>query len=237
MNIVWLLLIYILTIIIVIYNYDIYLGFKEQSFTYPLLYFINLEESKDRLKKMTKMLKKIDYPEDRIVRINAIKKDDGSLGCGLSHIEALKKGLETDEEFFIILEDDFKFIPKKKRDILGLIKKGLEAPNWNMILLACNGDGQKHSKYLKNNIDCQTTSGYIIKKSYVPILLKRWEDSMKLKMNSNTINKDSGIYKHTCIDYSWKQFQDETWFITNPILGCQRAGFSTIENGFRAYGV
>ena len=237
MNIVWLLLIYILTIIIVIYNYDIYLGFKEGSFTYPLLYYINLEESTDRLEQMTKMLKKIDYPEDRIVRINAIKKDDGSLGCGLSHIEALKKGLETDEEFFIILEDDFKFIHPKKRDILGLIKKGLEAPNWNMILLACNGNGQKHSKYLKNNIDCLTTSGYIIKKSYAPILLKMWENTMKLKMNNNNINKNSGAHKYTCIDMSWKQLQDETWFITNPILGRQRSGFSTIENGYRAYGV
>ena len=237
MNIVWLLIIYILVLIILIYNYDKNrFSFGRQHFTYPFLYFINLEESKDRLQNIKKELNKIDYPDNRIVRIDAIKKTDGSFGCGLSHIKALKKGLETDEEFFIILEDDFKFNPKGKDNILGLINKGLEAPNWNMILLACNGGGQKYSKYLKNNVDCQTTSGYIIKKSYAPLLLKHWEDIMESK-GANNFNRNSGAYKHTCIDISWKRLQDDTWFITNPILGSQRAGFSNIENKYLFYGV
>ncbi len=81
-------------------------------------------------------------------------------------------------------------------------------------------------------IRSQTTSGYIIKKSYIPILLKLWKDNAKIRLKYNISPEKS--YKqytneNTAIDICWKKLQHDKWFVTKPVLGKQMESYSDIE--------
>jgi len=107
----------------------------------PNVYYINLPHRLDRKKNIRGQLNKIDYPTEKINRINAIKRDLGSTGCGLSHIKALEKALQDKQyvDYVMILEDDFEF--KYSGNVTkNIINTVLETPiDWNVILLSCNG--------------------------------------------------------------------------------------------------
>ena len=208
-------------------NFDI----NVNDFEYSNLYYINLEKRKDRKKHIEEQLKKIDYPKNKINRIDAINNKDGLTGCGLSHIKALKEGLNQNDEYIIILEDDFEWIHNKEKT-LDILKNAVNNKDWNVILLSCNGNSKKYNKYLNKVIDCQTASGYIIKKSYIPILLKLWKENINIRLKYN-INKNNSYKQYnshnTALDICWKKLQNNNWFLTNPILGKQMKSYSDIE--------
>lgn len=206
-----------------------------KNFIFPKLYFINLRERPDRLSKIKNELNKIGYPEEKIIRVDAIKKEDGALGCGLSHLKALEMGLNSMDDFIIILEDDFKFIHSKEKT-LSILEKSLYYPNWNVILLSCNGTSTPYFSFLNKVTDCQTTSGYIIKKKYIPVLIKEWNIAMKMRKKFKPM-KGTALSRNSSIDYSWKKLQNDHWYITNPKLGKQYASFSSIEKKHVNYNV
>ena len=206
-----------------------------ENFTFPELYFINLTERSDRLFKIKNELNKIGYPEEKIIRVDAIKKKDGALGCGLSHIKALEMGLNSMNDFIIILEDDFNFIyPKEKT--LSILRKSIHCPNWNVILLSCNGTSKPYLPFLNKVTDCQTTSGYIVKKKYIPVLLKEWKISMKVREKYKP-SLNTTLSHNSSIDISWKKLQHDNWYLTEPKLGTQYASFSSIQQKYVNYNV
>ena len=216
-------------------NFDI----NVNDFEYPNLYYINLEKRKDRKEHIEKQLKNIDYPTKKINRIDAVYNKNGGTGCGLSHIKALNEGLNQDDEYIIVLEDDFEWIHNKEKT-LNVLKNAVNTKDWDVIILACNGNSKKYNKYLNKVIDCQTTSGYIIKKSYIPSLLKVWKDNVNIRLKYNISKTNS--YKqyndvNTAVDQCWKKLQNNNWFLTNPILGKQIKSYSDIEKKVVNYNV
>jgi len=205
---------------------------------YPDLFYINLKHRQDRRKHIEGELKKIDYPTNKITRIDATKHESGGTGCGLSHIKALKKGLKSPDDYVIILEDDFtwKYDKEKVKSILNKCQNFKE--DWNVILLSKNGYSKKYNDYLEKVIDSQTASGYIIKKTYIPTLLKLWEKNMniRLKYNISRERSNNGYTDHdTAIDICWKKLQHDKWYVTKPVLGFQMESYSDIENGMVNY--
>ena len=198
------------------------------NFTFPELYFINLRERPDRLSKIKNELNKIGYPKEKIIRVDAIKKRDGALGCGLSHLKALEMGLNSMSNFIIILEDDFEFTNSKEKT-LSILRQSLYHPEWDVILLSCNGKSKPYSPGLNKVLDCQTASGYIIQKKYIPVLLKEWSNAMRVREKLNPA-RGTTLYRETCIDIAWKKLQNDRWYLTEPKLGKQYASFSSIEN-------
>ena len=69
----------------------------------PILY-INLDYRTDRKEEMEKILNGLNYE-----RVSAVKKDDGYIGCSLSHIKWIEIAKSRNYEKVIILEDDFMF--------------------------------------------------------------------------------------------------------------------------------
>jgi len=84
-------------------------------------YLINLERSTDRLELMKKEFSKSNLTFERISAIDAknLKGDEyfinnkydrdllgGEIGCYLSHVNALQKFLNSDNDFVLIIEDD-----------------------------------------------------------------------------------------------------------------------------------
>ena len=212
--------------------------FTKSSYSYlklPKLYYINLKHRVDRKNHIIKELEKINYPKSQIHRIEAIKHEDGATGCGFSHIKALEMAYKThnnENDYVIILEDDFTWIQKPNLT-LKILQDVLNKKELNVILLAGRGSWENDPKYkyLSKVYHSQTSSGYIIRIGYIPKLLNLWRKDMSER---NTTKK----YIHdTCIDQSWKQLQHEDWYITDPKLGYQWSTYSDIEKYHVNYGV
>jgi len=228
----------------------------------PNIYYINLKHREDRKKNFEKTWESIMYPSSKIIRIEAIKNEIGTLGCLASHIKALNLALNTENglDYAIILEDDFIFKPELDKKtiqntLLDCFKTNEE---WNVILLAMNGKSKENlivedknnfkikmngiienNKYIENTNKLLlkinysiTTSGYIIKKKYIPVLLNLWE-----KLYEKTKNSKSIPSQELHMDVYWCKLQHDKWFVTNPKLGIQYESYSDIEKRITNYGV
>ena len=230
--------------ILILYHFKIYKYiaiYKKESFSkykYPTIYYINLKHRQDRLKHIVQQLDNIQYPLSKINRVDAIKHSNGSTGCGLSHIKALRTAMKNNNSnsIVIIMEDDFKWSlsnQQTKRILFNAIHNDID---WNVILLSCKGPKLKFHKYLQRVVSCQTASGYIIKVKYIPQLLNIWVKDMNFRLKYD-IKINDPLNHRTCIDQSWKKLQHNKWFTTNPIIGSQIKSFSDIENKMVEYNV
>ena len=67
------------------------------------IFFINLDERKDRCDFIQNQFSNI--PRINLIRIPAIKHQEGWIGCGLSHINIVEKYM-TSDNYLIVMEDD-----------------------------------------------------------------------------------------------------------------------------------
>jgi len=73
--------------------------------------YLNLDHRKDRKLYITNELNNFGIPENNITRIPSILTPlCGHLGCGLSHVKALKYAIDNNFDKVAILEDDFKYL-------------------------------------------------------------------------------------------------------------------------------
>lgn len=180
----------------------------------PILY-INLECREDRNKEIIDELNKYKLNGERV---EAIKHDDGYIGCALSHIKCLDIAIKRDYEEVIILEDDFIFLDNPDKLNLDI--------DYDVFLLG--GTIYKCCEAEENNfnkvIDATRTEGYIIKKHYYETLKNCF-----IKSVSNLLIKHEHKYK---LDILWKELQakDNFYFNDFGLIGGQREGFSNIKN-------
>ena len=207
------------------------------SSSLPNVYYINLDYRKDRKEHFLNEMKKIKTMINKKIRISAEHHKIPTLGALKSHINALKEAYKNTNKFSIICEDDFTF--KNDIDLINILEKCYSSQiNWNVILLAGAGTSSSLSESIKTGghlskvIESQTASGYIIKREYIPTLLKLWK---KLYDKTYHINKLPAVKDH--LDRVWKQLQHDNWFITTPVLGYQYASYSDIEKKRVDYGV
>ena len=197
----------------------------------PPIYVINLEDRVDRLIQFKKEMIKIMYPLEKIFRIDAIKdKENGHKGCLQSHVKALKIALQKNDPYVFIAEDDIYFLHDSLTTINCIIGE-MSTPDWNVLLLDCRGvseSGSLTKEKLKRGVGggrrkhgCEGTTGYIIRKTYIPTLLSIWEPTIGINNWKNS--------EHAC-DQSWKVLQDHKWIIVAPKLITARLSFSSIEN-------
>lgn len=189
-----------------------------------IIYYINLDSREDRRAHIEKTLKKCDL-ENISNRISAVKRDIGVMGCVESHIIALEKFIESNLEYALIIEDDLLISDKEnfKKNVLKIFENSLDfdlvqISGNHISLVDCGFD------FLKKVMDSQTTSGYIITKSFAPTLLANFRESLELM-------KNNGKSHENCLDIFWKKLQPENkWYAFFPALGIQMPGYSDIEN-------
>jgi GR25 family glycosyltransferase involved in LPS biosynthesis len=214
--------------------------------------YINLAHRTDRnehiLNELEKHLGNSSIP---VHRIDAVRDDAvPARGCTKSHIKAIEfalgkqhhhdpnqdpdAALDHDDSYLLdqavmILEDDFTFRPhfsmKTLADTL------VASFDFDVFLLAYNSrhDFFSYEEFKKPIVRvrrAQTTSGYIVRRRYLPVLLKNYRDGLSDMMQN-------GKNCHNCIDIYWKhlmQGEEGRWYSTIPLpFGYQYANYSDIE--------
>lgn len=146
----------------------------------------------------------------KIIRIEAeYVKENGALGCALSHLNALKKFNDNPEwNTCIIFEDDFKFIhsdiSENNAKLRGLIEK---YPDWNAISLTYTPESLFFEKLEGDNdiikiFAHSSTAGYMLNKGKISEQLMNCFS--KCAFNLKKLNSDVGVLN---IDKAWNTIQ------------------------------
>ena len=198
-------------------------------------YYINLEFRKDRNEHIINNIKKYEFFKN-LNRFDAIyDKECGAIGVVKSHIEVLELCLQDNNEYYLIIEDDFEIINEK--NFLNFIKdfeKIKNNINWDLITLTPltfinNVDDNIKYESIDNFsriINNVCTSAYIIKKNKIQILLNNFKESLILLMK--TKNQDKYIH-----DIYWFKIQKVLkFYYYNDLFGSQLNGYSDVSNDY-----
>lgn len=192
------------------------------------VYYINLIERPDRRVAVEDELYKLNW---KYQRFNAIKVNDGRVGCSMSHYKLLEMAKKNDMEYIVIVEDDIMFTkPEQYAEMLeGFIRSNME---YDVLLLAGNlrPPFTKINDNLLKITKAWTTTGYIVKKHYYEKLMANIKEGIT-KLMANP--EQHHLY---AIDAYWQKLQEtDNWFILMPRTVTQRPNYSTIEKRFTDY--
>jgi GR25 family glycosyltransferase involved in LPS biosynthesis len=185
--------------------------------------FINLEHRTDRLNHALNEFKKMGIKAERV---NAIKMQNGAIGCTMSHIKCIELAKSRDWEQVFICEDDISFLKPE------LLKRNIELFYnnddilWDVLIIGGNNvpPYQQLYEYTARIFRNQTTTGYIVKKHYYDTLLTNFKESAaNLLRNPN--NK-----REYALDIYWNRLQmQDFWYMITPPTVTQYENYSDIE--------
>ena len=194
--------------------------------------FINLEHRPDRLEHVQSEFKKLGIVGERI---NAVKSKVGGIGCTLSHIRCLEEAKKRGYEHVFICEDDITFTNPE------LFKQQLQKfwnngdIQWDVLIIGGNVVPPFHKigDYCARVFNCQTTTGYIIKKGMYDVFLENFKESAQMQMKNPG---QPGVSNPYALDIYWKQLQPQYfWYIITPMTVTQYENYSEIENRVTNY--
>jgi glycosyl transferase family 25 len=196
----------------------------------PVIY-INLEHRKDRNESVLKELSKINI--SNLQRFNAVKTENGAIGCSLSHIKCLEIAIKNDYQYIMICEDDIEILNPEL--FTENINKFLNSKlNWDVVLIAGNNMVPYNfvTDYCIKIYNCLTTTGYIVKNNYFSTLLNNYKEGVRNLMKDQA-NSSFKIDKH------WQILQNrDNWYMIIPPTIIQKEDYSDIEKkvtNFRNY--
>lgn len=201
----------------------------------PLIMYINLDRSPDRKESMEKEFQRVGISEaTTVTRFKAVEKENGELGCFLSHVGVLNSVLDKDTNV-LVLEDDFEFRYMTKEigehvDSVDRVTKG----RWDVIVLGqyvhawqpiMHREGEHSSQRIFRLLHSTTTSGFLVNKNYVKRLFLLWSEASKDLLHSKRFKPGQQI------DQVQTLYQKvDMWFGFRHPLGTQRTGKSLIGN-------
>ena len=188
--------------------------------------YINLDHRTDRNEQIINEFKKINI--EKYQRFPAIKRDFGSLGCGLSHVAVLTDFASDDQlQIGMIIEDDAQFqINRQTLDTY--IEEFIKDTRSVVLCLGFNARNiQPYNNHFYRTCDTQTTSCYVIKKAFVNTLLSNLSEACD---NLASISDRSHAVGNYSIDIYWKRLQhDHIYLIPRQRAVIQRASYSDIS--------
>ena len=217
-------------------------GIDKQWHEYvDVIYFINLDSREDRKTEFLEEMRRMQVPDEKIVRISAVNKPgQGDWGCSLSHVVTISQFIDSGLDNCIVFEDDFVFTQDQKtlttafRDVLESVQ------NYDVVMLSGSIVESKPTEHnhIEKVLDAQTTSGYMVNSHFAPVLLQNYRDGAKLIEQSYRIGKSDALQGPFCVDQYWKRLQPQSnWYVFSPKLGVQRESHSDIQGGFVDYKV
>jgi len=192
-------------------------------------FYINLEHRTDRKAHVENELNNIGI---KATRFNAIKMENGAIGCSMSHLKLLENAKKNQLNHILIVEDDITFLDPLlfKTQIQKFFE--LHNNNWDVILFA--GNNMPPFEVIDDTCvkvnRCQTTTGYLVNGHYINVLITN------IKMGlTHLINKPNESVKYA-IDKFWFILQNNSkWYLITPLTVVQREDYSDIEKRITNY--
>lgn len=186
------------------------------------VFYINLLSRPDRKNHVESQLSSIGIAA---TRFNAIKMNNGAIGCSMSHLKIIETAKANNWEHVLIVEDDILFTkPKFFIDQFNKFLKNHQ--DFDVVLIA----GNNLPPY--NKIDdtcvqvthCQTTTGYLVKNHYFDKLIINYKEGILNLM------KEPNNHRLYAIDKYWFNLQKiDKWYLITPLTVTQREDYSDIE--------
>ena len=157
-------------------------------------YYINLEHRPDRKQHVEEQLTNIGITN--AYRFNAIKMENGAIGCSMSHLKLLQDAYSNKLDHILIVEDDITFLDPE------LFKTQLNKflntrRNWDVVLFA--GNNMPPYEYVDETCiqvsNCQTTTGYLVNGHYIKVLLQNIKTGLTHLINKPTEHNKFAIDK------------------------------------------
>ena len=185
-------------------------------------FYINLASRPDRKQHVEEQLKIIGI---NAIRFNAIKLQNGALGCSMSHLKCLETAKQNNWSHLLIVEDDIKFLdPELFKSQLN--KFFTNHSGWDVVLIGGNNvpPYQKIDDTCVKVSSCQTTTGYLVNGHYFDTLIENFRTGIKKLIE----NPESPVLY--AIDKYWFTLQKiHNWFLIIPLTVTQREDYSDIE--------
>lgn len=186
--------------------------------------YINLAHREDRRHQVIGELAKLDIQG---TRFNAVKTANGAIGCTISHLKCLEQAAAANWPYVFVCEDDILFLNPE------LVKANVDqfcaamGDNWDVLILGGNAvpPYQPVGNFAVRVVNCQTTTGYIVRRSFYKTLIDNISEGLNQFMR-NPENK-----REFAIDIYWKRLQaGHRWYMIVPPTVVQREGFSDVES-------
>lgn len=188
------------------------------------IFYINLEHRVDRKEHVESQLDSIGL---KGARFNAIKMENGAIGCSMSHLKLLQLALKSGLDHILIVEDDILFLdPQLFKSQFDKFLQNQDSGSWDVILFAGNNmpPYEKVDDTCVKVTQCQTTTGYLVNGHYIEKLLNN------VKMGLTNLIKDPQNHAKYAIDKYWFSLQKtDNWFLITPLTVVQREDYSDIE--------
>jgi len=188
-------------------------------------YYINLEHRTDRRQHIESMKQRKHFFKN-VQRMEAIRNMRGDVGCALSHIKCLNELSKRNEDYYLIMEDDFCILSEENFDNFVEHFENIKNDNdWDVITCTPRGNTTTYNykKGFNRIVNNQTATCYIIKHTFIDTLLPIFKNGVNNLMQ----NKDPN---YCALDQCWKPLQIEHSFIYfEKIFGGQLPGYSDIE--------
>ena len=207
--------------------------------------YINLDKRTDRRQEMDTQFKEYGITDDIYERFSAIPHNNGTVGCGYSHLEVLRIARDSGYKNIIILEDDFVFAVSKEEfqqqfielfDKESLNNSSSDGIEYDVIMISYTKNSIQRKEELDHPIvnrllEAQNASGYIVNSHYYSKLIELYETNIPLL-------EQTGRHWIYANDVIWKRLQCvDRWLYCKQRIGMQRPGFSDNANGFTDYEV
>lgn len=188
--------------------------------------YINLAERTDRKESIELQLKKIGVPQNKIIRFDAVRNDNGSLGCTLSHIGVMTMAEDNNWENVLVLEDDMIFNDDDESlDRINYFFSSLICSSWDAGLLSGSYFrlNQEHGCFYRLYFSYLTNS-YMVNQHYYSKLRSVFFLSAK--------ELSAGISRaKCCLDTLWNTLMEkDNWYAIYPCVGYQLVDKSDIEH-------
>jgi len=185
-------------------------------------FYINLESRLDRKQHVEQELSNIGI---KAARFNAIKLQNGAIGCSMSHLKCLEIAKQNNWDHIMIVEDDILFLnPELFKNQLNKFLKNHN--NFDVVLIAGNNmpPYQKIDDSCVKVCRCQTTTGYIVQRHYYDTLIANIREGV------TNLMKTPGLHVQYAIDKYWFKLQEnDNWYLITPLTVTQREDYSDIE--------
>lgn len=184
-------------------------------------FYINLDSRPDRKIYVEQQLKNIGINAQRF---NAIKMQNGAIGCSMSHLKIIETAKANDWSHVLVVEDDIKFTDPIL--FVNQFNKFLSKHDFDVVLIA----GNNMPPYTKIDdtcvqvTHCQTTTGYLVKRHYYDTLINNYKKGI---LNLMRDPRNHVLY---AIDKYWFNLQaKDKWYLITPLTVTQREDYSDIE--------